>query len=158
MDTMSAHLRILLTELYERGREHDAREPEHGERLRNLEPETAQLISILVRSGGRRRLLEIGTPNGYSTIWLAWAASRTGGHVTSIELDARRQGMADENLRRAGLRGLVNLELGDATEVVGMLPGPFELVFFDADRVSAPAQLERLLPSSNATGRPNTSR
>ena len=54
--------------------------------------------------------------------------------------------MADANLRRAGLRGLVNLELGDATEVVGMLPGPFDLVFFDADRVSAPAQLERLLP------------
>jgi predicted O-methyltransferase YrrM len=146
MDTMSAGLRTLLTELYARGREHGAREPEHGERLRNLEPETAQLISILIRSGGRRRLLEIGTSNGYSTIWLAWAASRTGWHVASIELDARRQRMADENLRRAGLRGLVDLELGDAPEVVGMLPGPFDLVFFDTDRVSAPAQLERLLP------------
>ena len=61
MDAMSADLRTLLTGLYERGRDHDAREPEHGKRLRNLEPETARLISILVRSGGRRRVLEIGT-------------------------------------------------------------------------------------------------
>ncbi len=54
--------------------------------------------------------------------------------------------MADENLRRAGLRESVDLELGDATGAVGSLPGPFDLVFFDADRVSAPAQLRLLVP------------
>ncbi len=146
MDTMGADLRDLLAELHERGQEHDARQQRHDDRLRNLEPETAALISVLVRSSGRRRFLEIGTSNGYSTIWLAWAASATGGRVTSVELDRGRQGMADENLRRAGLRELVDLELGDATEVVRDLAGPFDLVFFDADRVSAPAQLELLFP------------
>ena len=146
MDTMGTDLRGLLAELHERGQEHDARQQRHDDKLRNLEPETASLLSILVRGGGRTRLLEIGTSNSYSTIWLAWAARATSGRVTSVELDRGRQGMADENLRRAGLRDVVDLELGDATEVVGDLPGPFDLVFFDADRVSAPAQLELLVP------------
>ena len=146
MDTMGTDLRGLLAELHERGQEHDSRQERHDDKLRNLEPETASLLSILVRGGGRTRLLEIGTSNGYSTIWLAWAARATGGRVTSVELDRGRQGMADENLRRAGLRDVVDLELGDATEVVGDPPGPFDLVFFDADRVSAPAQLELLVP------------
>ncbi|MDP9479162.1 MAG: class I SAM-dependent methyltransferase [Actinomycetota bacterium] len=146
MDTMGTDLRGLLAELHERGREHDARQQRHDDKLRNLEPETAALTSVFVRSSGRRHLLEIGTSNGYSTIWLAWAARATGGRVTSVEVDPGRQAMADENLRRTDLRELVDLELGDATEVVGDLAGPFDLVFFDADRVSAPAQLELLHP------------
>jgi predicted O-methyltransferase YrrM len=146
MDTMGDDLRGLLTELHERGQEHDARQERHDDKLRNLEPETAALLAVLVRCSGRRRLLEIGTSNGYSTIWLAWAAGATGGRVTSVEMDPGRQGLADENLSRAGLRELVDLKLGDATEVVGDLPGPFDLVFFDADRVSAPAQLELVVP------------
>jgi predicted O-methyltransferase YrrM len=146
IDTMGDDLRALLAELHEQGQEHDARQEWHHDRLRNLEPETAALLTVLVRSGRRRRLLEIGTSNGCSTVWLAWAADATGGWVTSVEMDPWRQGMADKNLRRAGLRNLVDLKLGDATEVVGDLPGPFDLVFFDADRVSAPAQLELLVP------------
>jgi predicted O-methyltransferase YrrM len=63
-----------------------------------------------------------------------------------MEMDPGRQGMADKSLRSAGLRDLVDLKLGDATEVVEDLPGPFDLVFFDADRVSAPAQLKLLVP------------
>ena len=142
MDTMGDDLRSLLAELREHGREHDTRQERHDDRLRNLELETAALLAVLVRSGRRRSLLEIGTSNGYSTVWLAWAAEATGGRVTSVEMDPGRQRMADENLRRAGLRDLVDLKLGDATEVVEDLPGPFDLVFFDADRVSAPAQLK----------------
>jgi predicted O-methyltransferase YrrM len=145
-DTMEADLRALLAELYERGQEHDAQELQHEVRLRNLEPDTAAILSILVRSSGRKSLLEIGTSNGYSTIWLAWAANQTRGRLISIELDRGRQSQADENLRRAGLREHVDLKLGDATEVIAGLSGPFDLVFFDADRLSAPAQLELLLP------------
>lgn len=145
-DTMGNELRQLLNEIYEQGQEHDTRQERHEDRLRNLESETASLISIFVRSSRRPRLLEIGTSNGYSTIWLAWAARQASGRVTSIELDSGRQKEADENLRRAGVGELVDLKLGDATEVVEGLPGPFDLVFFDADRLSAPAQLELLLP------------
>jgi predicted O-methyltransferase YrrM len=143
---MDTGLRALLDELHERGQEHDARQRRHGDKLRNLEPETAELVSVLVRSSGRTRLLEIGTSNGYSTIWLAWSAARTGGRLVSIELDPSRQRLADGNLGRAGLRDRVDLVLGDATDVIEDLSGPFDFVFFDADRVSAPAQLEKLLP------------
>ena len=108
MDTMGDDLRGLLAELHEQGQEHNARQERHDDRLRNLEPETAALLAVLVRSGRRRSLLEIGTSNGYSTVWLAWAAEATGGRVTSVEMDPGRQRMADENLRRAGLRDLVD--------------------------------------------------
>jgi predicted O-methyltransferase YrrM len=112
----------------------------------NLEPATAQFLHILIRSSRRTRLLEIGTSNGYSTIWLAWSARATGGHITSIDRNADKQAQADTNLRRAGLRESVDLLCGDATEIVASLPGPFDCVFFDADRLTAPTQLALLVP------------
>src|SRR5215471_5522436 len=139
-------IRAFLTELYEIGKQNDAREQERSKKMLNLEPETAQFLHIVIRSSRRTRLLEIGTSNGYSTIWLAWAASLTGGQVISIDHDADKQAKADTNLRRAGLREVVNLRCGDATEIVARLPGPFDCVFFDADRYSAPAQLSLLMP------------
>ncbi len=143
---MDASLHHLLAELEEQGRLNDEREQERSKKMLNLEPETARLVSILLRSSQRTRLLEIGTSNGYSTIWLAWAMRVTGGHVTSIDRSAEKHRLADENLRRAGLRELVELRQGDATSIVADLPGPFDCAFFDADRLSAPAQLSLLLP------------
>jgi len=112
----------------------------------NLEPETAELMSILARSSGARSALEIGTSNGYSTIWLAASIGPGGGKVISVDREAEKQEMARENLLRAGLADYVELRCGDATDVVKALPGPFDFVLFDADRKSAPEQLERLLP------------
>ncbi len=143
---MNDQLRALLRELEEAGQENDAQQQDRRNKMLNLEPETAHLLSILVRNGLRRHLLEIGTSNGYSTIWLAWATHAVGGHITSIDSDMHKQQLADENLQRAGLRQSVNLICGDATEIVANLSGPFDCVFFDADRLSAPAQLELLLP------------
>lgn len=143
---MNRETRRFLSELLDRGRWHDAEEPEHGKRLLNLEPDTAQVISILLRSSRRTRVLEIGTSNGYSTIWLAAAVGPHGGRVTSTERDAEKQAEADANLRRTSTRDVVELLQGDATEVVAGLPGPFDCVFFDADRLSAPRQLALLVP------------
>jgi predicted O-methyltransferase YrrM len=143
---MEAELRRLLDELYEEGQRHDASEQDRSKKLLNLEPLSAQLLSILVRSSHSTRLLEIGTSNGYSTIWLAWATRALGGHISSIDREAHKQVLADANLRRAGLREVVDLVCGDATQVVANLPGPFDFVFFDADRLSAPAQLALLMP------------
>jgi len=143
-------MRTFLTELYETGQRNDAREQERSKKMLNLEPETARFLHILLRSSRRTRLLEIGTSNGYSTIWLAWAASVTSGRVISIDRDAHKQALADANLRRVGLREVVELMCGDATEIVAGLPGPFDCVFFDADRSSAPAQLALLLPKLSA--------
>ena len=66
----------------------------------------------------RSRLLEIGTSNGYSTIWLAWAVAPYGGRVLSIDFNPEKQALADANLRRANLRHVVDLRPGDATRVI----------------------------------------
>jgi predicted O-methyltransferase YrrM len=143
---MDADLRSLLNELYEEGRRIDEHEQDRSKKMLNLEPATAQLLSILVRGGRRTRLLEIGTSNGYSTIWLAWATRAVGGHIISIDRDPQKQALAEANLHRAGLREVVDLICGDATEIVAGLAGPFDFVFFDADRRSAPSQLALLVP------------
>src|SRR5205823_4960240 len=81
---MGPALARLLDELAAFGRANDARETERARRMLNITPETGQFLAILVRATGARRILEIGTSNGYSTIWLAWAADETDGHVTTI--------------------------------------------------------------------------
>lgn len=143
---MNAQTRELLAELERRGRENDARETDRSRKMLNLQPDTARLVSILARSSKSTRVLEIGTSNGYSTTWLAAAVEPAGGHVTSIDRNPDKHTLARENLRRAGLLDRVDLLVGEATEVVGRLKGPFDLVFFDADRTSAPEQLRLLLP------------
>jgi len=142
----SQEVRKVLKELEESGKAHDAAEPEHARRMLNLEPETAELVSILARSSGARHALEIGTSNGYSTIWLAASIGRDGGRVISIDRRPEKHKMARENLSRAGLVDFVDLRCGDATELVATLPGPFDFVIFDADRKSAPEQLRILVP------------
>jgi len=143
---VNSTIRDLLEQLAQHGRTHDAQEPEHARKLLNLEPDTAEIVSILAGSSGATRALEIGTSNGYSTIWLAASIRPAGGRLISIERNREKQIMARDNLEKAGLLDSVDLRLGDATEIVRTLTGPFDFVFFDADRTSAPAQLTLLLP------------
>lgn len=143
---MDAQLRALLDEIHQQGAAIDAEQSAYSQRMMNLVPATATLISFLIRSSKRTRILEIGTSNGYSTIWLAWSAQQTGGHVTSLDREASKHALAAANLQRAGLREVVELRCGEATELVAELPGPFDCVFFDADRLTAPAQLALLYP------------
>jgi len=138
--------RALLKRLEEEGQAHDAKEPDHSRRMLNLEPPTAELVSILVQSSRARRVLEIGTSNGYSTIWLAASVAAAGGRVVSIDRSSWKHQMARDNLSQAGLLEHVDLCLGEAADVIASLPGPFDFVFFDADRISAPAQLNLLVP------------
>lgn len=143
---MEERLLTLLAELEQKGREHDARQTEHSKKMLNLEPDTAQLVHILARSGGAKRILEIGTSNGYSTIWLASVAAENGGRVTTIDVSADKQTMARENLRRAGLLDFVEFLLGKANTIVKELAGPFDVVFIDADRTGAAENLKVLMP------------
>jgi len=78
--------------------------------------------------------LEIGTSTGHSTIWLAWAMSKTGGKVITLELNERRHQQALQNLKEAGLLDFVDARLGNAHELVKAVPGPFDFVFSDADK------------------------
>ncbi len=143
---MEENVRLLLAELEEWGRRNDERATERNRKMLNLEPETARLLSLLVRHGKHRQLLEVGTSNGYSTLWLAWSAKQTGGHLTSIEHNADKQVLAKANLERAGLLEYVTLLLGDATQIISELTGPFDFVFLDADRHQYLQHLPLLLP------------
>ena len=143
---MNKEIRKFLHELQEQGRAHDANEADHSRKVLNLEPDSAEIVSMLARGSGAKRVLEIGTSNGYSTIWLAASVTPAGGSVISIDRSIEKQKMARENLSRAGLLEAVDLRCGDATETVAALPGPFDFVFFDADRIDADKQLTLLLP------------
>lgn len=137
----------LLSEMERFGTENDQRETDRKRKMLNLEPETAALLHILVRSTHRHSILEIGTSNGYSTIWLAHAMrSGTNGRLISIERNPAKLEMARENLQRARLLDSVTLFEGEASDTVKTLEGPFDCVFFDADRISASKQLDILMP------------
>src|SRR5271165_2822046 len=143
---MEKKLRELLKEIEEHGRENDAHASERAHMMLNLEPASAQLLSILVRASGVTRAIEIGTSNAYSTIWLAWSLAAAGGAIVSIDSNPDKHALARENLRRAGLLDSVDLRTGDAPEIVRQLEGPFDLVFLDADRRKFPEVLQILLP------------
>ena len=143
---MEEKLQNLLDELERAGAANDTLETDRSRKMLNLESDTARLIAILARASSASRVIEIGTSNGYSTIWLAWAVAPAGGRVISIEKSPQKQAMARENLVRAGFENNVELRLGDASAIARELPGPFDLVFFDADRVTAPEQLRILVP------------
>ena len=143
---MEQKLQNLLDELERVGAANDTLETDRSRKLLNLESDTARLIAILARATSATCVLEIGTSNGYSTIWLAWAVAPAGGRVISIEKSPQKHAMARENVVRAGFESYVELRLGDASAIAGELPGPFDLVFFDADRVTAPEQLRVLVP------------
>jgi predicted O-methyltransferase YrrM len=132
---MNAARRAFLDELYALGREHDAARPDRVQRLRNVEPETAELLGVLVRALGARRVLEIGTSNGYSTIWLADAALAVGGAVVSLEVESERTAQALANLTRAGVKGAADLRVQDAAEALpAHEDAAWDLIFLDAER------------------------
>jgi caffeoyl-CoA O-methyltransferase len=100
----------------------------------NVPYEDGEILHNLVIKGNFKNILEIGTSTGHSTIWLAWAASKTGGKVTTIEIDKGRHESALANFRKAGVESYIDARLADAHELVPALKGPFDFVFCDADK------------------------
>jgi predicted O-methyltransferase YrrM len=96
-----------------------------------------KLLMLLAQSLGARRILEIGTLGGYSTIWLARGLAG-GGRLITLEADPKHAEVARANIARAGLREVVDVRLGKAIETLPRLVGPFDLIFIDADKVSYP--------------------
>ena len=130
---MNARRRAIADEVLAVARAHDAAQSDRLARFRNVEPETAELLGVLVRATRARRVLELGTSNGYSTIWLADAVEATAGALKSVEIDPARTAMARANLGRAGLAA--ELVTGDAAETLRTsADGAWDLVFLDAER------------------------
>ena len=128
--------RAFAAALYAAGRAHDSRHADRLARWRNVEPETAELLGVLVRAKDAPRVLEIGTSNGYSTIWLADAAEATGGHVVTLDIEPARTALARENLARANLgEDRVELRTEDAAHALrGFATDAFDVIFLDAER------------------------
>jgi predicted O-methyltransferase YrrM len=80
------------------------------------------------------RALEIGTSTGHSGIWIAWALSKTGGKLITVEIDEERHREAVANFKEAGLDGFIDARLADAHDLIPKLLGPFDFVFCDADK------------------------
>jgi predicted O-methyltransferase YrrM len=132
---MNPTRQAFLDELYAHGRAHDESLPDRVRRLRNVEPETAELLGVLVRALNATRVLEIGTSNGYSTIWLGDAAEAVGGSVLSLEIEPERTALAADNLASAGVDAFVELRTADAgQQLAGFRDGSFDLIFLDAER------------------------
>jgi predicted O-methyltransferase YrrM len=142
---MDESLRLLLEELHADGIEFDADRPDRQQRRRNLEPATAHLLSVMVRATRTRQLLELGTSNGYSTLWLADAVRATGGRVTSVDNDGGRSAQAAANLKRAGLSPWAELWVQDAAEALRESGDEqWDMIFLDAERSEYPAYWDDL--------------
>lgn len=132
---MDDTLRSLLRELEGFGANNDARASERHEKMLNITPETGELLAILVQAVKARRVLEIGTSNGYSTLWLAEAVKAISGNVVTVEVSEAKAQLARHNLERAGLSRWVHQEVMEAGQFLGQQPpSQFDLLFLDADR------------------------
>lgn len=100
----------------------------------NVPYEDGKVLHDLIVKNKYTSALEIGTSTGHSTIWLAWAMSKTGGKVITIEINERRHKEALKNIAEAGLSDYVDARLGNAHDIVKQLSGPFDFAFSDADK------------------------
>jgi predicted O-methyltransferase YrrM len=100
----------------------------------NVSANDGKILYDLVLKNGCKRALEIGTSTGHSGIWIAWALSKTGGKLLTIEIDEGRHREAVANFKEAGLADYIDARLADAHELVPALKGPFDFVFCDADK------------------------
>jgi predicted O-methyltransferase YrrM len=132
---LNSHFKSLLDELAAFGAAHDADPVNDARRLLNITPETGAFLAVLAKATGARRILEIGTSNGYSTLWVADAVADVGGAVTTVELAHDKIEMARANFARAGLDTRITLLEGDAGAMLARLFDlSFELLFLDAQR------------------------
>jgi len=137
----------VLDEIERFGLSHDPVQTDRQLKMLNLERSTAELIHVLLLSSARKRVLEIGTSNGFSAIVIGATLEAIDGAIplTTIERDPLKASAARTNITQANLGFIVQVIQGSATEVVHELTGPFDCVFFDADRLSAREQLKILL-------------
>ena len=111
-------------------------------------PHEGKFLQILAKSIGARRILEIGTLGGYSTIWLARALP-AGGSLISLEFEPKHAEVATQNLKNAGLDHVAEIRVGPALENLPLLSGDFDFIFVDADKQNNPHYFEWALKLSH---------
>lgn len=131
---MDKALRQKLADLYQEFQAYDAPQSDRLNKWRNLEPESALFLSILVKSKQAKQILEIGTSNGFSTLWLAEAVQKTGGFLTSLEIEASRTAIAQKHLAQFGLTERVDCITIDAADFLVRAEPVYDLILLDAER------------------------
>ena len=154
----------VLAELEQFGKANDASTTERARRMLNITRDTGEFLAVLVRATLARRVLEIGTSNGYSTLWLASAARAIGGSVTTVEFAEHKIGLAVANFTRAGLTRYISIVHDDGGRVLERsADSAFDLIFLDSERPEYPGwwlnlrrvlRLGGLLVVDNATSHP----
>ena len=127
----------LLDELYQYGLKNN---------MWNVRPGDGRFLQVMVGASGAKRVLELGTSNGYSGIWICRALRENGGKLLTIEIDEKRAAAAKANFERAGMAGLVEVKVGDAAKLLPTISGPFDVVFLDTDKGDYLAQYKAALP------------
>jgi len=112
----------------------------------------AEFLHFMVKATRAVNVLEVGTSQGYSAIWMGLGLEETGGRLTTIEIDTERHALAQRNVREAGLAGRVALVRGDAHREIAGLKGPFDFVFLDADKDGQMDYFKKLYPKKLASG------
>jgi predicted O-methyltransferase YrrM len=147
--SLNEKLSQLLTELEKFGAENDQVTTDRPKRMLNITRDTGEFLSVLVKSTNAKRVLEIGTSNGYSTLWLADAARSVGGIVTTIEYSEYKIGLAAKNFTRAELENFIIQIRDDAKSILSTLTDEsFDLIFLDSERQQYPdmwADIKRVL-------------
>jgi predicted O-methyltransferase YrrM len=109
------------------------------------------LYDVMIERGAKRAV-EIGTSTGHSGLWIAWALSKTGGRLITIEIDSERHREAVATFKEAGLDRFIDARLADAHELVPRLEGPIDFVFIDADKDWYTAYAKALIPKLSERG------
>lgn len=118
----------------------------------NVPTVDGQMLYDLIVEHGYTRALELGTSTGHSAIWIAWALSKTGGTLVTVEIDERRYEQALANFEAAGLSQYIDARLADAHELVYEIEGPFDFIFVDADKDWYTRYFQALLPKLETGG------
>lgn len=114
--------------------------------------EVGKLLGLLIRSNSAKRVLEFGTCLGYSTVWIAQALKETGGRLTSVEYREDLYEITKRNIELAGLSEVVELILGDASEVINTFEGPFDIILQDSDKSLYSPMLEKCISLTRKNG------
>jgi predicted O-methyltransferase YrrM len=112
----------------------------------NVSPEDGRFLYDLIVKNGCKRGLEIGTSNGYSSLWLGLAFRKNGGKLITIEIDRGRASEARENFRQAGLTDVIDSRLNDALVEIPKITGSFDFVFIDANKPDCKRYFDLLYP------------
>ena len=117
-----------------------------GDLYANVPTADGRLIRILTEAIGAKAAVEIGSSTGISGLWFALALNKTGGRLTTFELDKNRAALARKHFQQAGVDGFVSLVEGDAHRTIATLRAPIDIVFIDAEKEGYADYLNQLLP------------